>query len=305
MNKIISLFTLAILFMNCSKSTTDEEQVTIKDHEHDKTIEVVTEDLQAAIDKKEYDKIIELINNGLDLNTVLKDGLSLLCWAIRNDDIKLSEVLINKGADVNFKTKSGSTPLSIALYRASDELVYLLIDSDINWTFSTNNGYNYFESAMLHERINALHYMLQNEKALNSIINKDSIIVRCIYHWQDEIEDILNILIVHGYKVKTEYPLLYFAIFENKYGILKWFLDYGISPTDLTPDNITPLEFALEERDNIYLRGSDAAKKESDKIVRLLYERIDKDSRDAIAKDGIEQLMKDRIEKQRLEVEER
>jgi ankyrin repeat protein len=234
-----------------------------------------TDDLQTAIQNSDYNKIVKLLDAGVNPNTILKAGDTLLTWAVKHKAQKLIEVLLKRGADVNMPSLSGYTPLNLAFPRLTDETILLIINQGVNWRYLDAKKYTYFENAMIHNRINVLRHMLRYEELVQSVINKDVLSMEFIYYWCDGMEDIIERLISCGYRLRTDYQLLHAAVFENKYNAVKWLLDYGFSPTDKKDSDETPLEAALSRQHGLrILEGTEEDLKESERIIELLEERI-------------------------------
>jgi serine/threonine-protein phosphatase 6 regulatory ankyrin repeat subunit A len=75
-----------------------------------------------------------LINQGLDVNSLDKDGYTMLYYVLKNNkDLKMAKKLIEAGADVNLPSSNGMTPLLIATSKANElQLKKINISDDEN-----------------------------------------------------------------------------------------------------------------------------------------------------------------------------
>lgn len=81
------------------------------------------EDMEEALIRRDSSAVIELIKRGVDINTVDRDGNSLLIQAVRRDVPELFDYLLQRRARVNSRNKHGETALSIASF--SGKMVYV------------------------------------------------------------------------------------------------------------------------------------------------------------------------------------
>lgn len=80
---------------------------------------------RATIDR-EFDDIRKLILDGLDINIVLEDGVTLLMEAVHSEDIELVKELVNLGADVNIQQAGGYTALWLSASYGCEEIFNFL-----------------------------------------------------------------------------------------------------------------------------------------------------------------------------------
>jgi len=297
--------------MNCVKPPVEEPQVTEKPQVVDRSQN--NKELQTAIKNEKYDKALELIDKGLSPNTFFENGDTPLIWAIENRSVfsmekfsrdqeielgKFIEALIKKGADVNLLSLDGYAPLNMALSRHFDEIAILIIDQGVDWNFTDKNKFNYFESALFYKRINVLRYILKFDEAIKSTINRDALSIYFIYYWFDGVEEIIDVLMSHGFKLDTSKPLLQTALFDNNYGAVKWLLEHGITENDATDPlfaSSTILDIAFSGRRGIrrtenteesYEKGL----KNSDKIINLVLKHLEGDNYKQRSRDEINQM---------------
>ena len=104
----------------------------------DKTHEELTfeqsSDLKAAFDTGNLDLFKEVFrkNPGLDLNTTMNDGETLLTSAIKNDYREIRNFLIEKGAATDRLNTNKESPLIAATVAGYLESVKILIDHDVD-----------------------------------------------------------------------------------------------------------------------------------------------------------------------------
>lgn len=87
---------------------------------------------QAIKNPAAYNVVLELLNLGLSVNSVNKNGDSLLMKAIRSGSLIVVHELLENGADVNYRSPSGETPLLCALETNNEEMIRALIDGHVD-----------------------------------------------------------------------------------------------------------------------------------------------------------------------------
>jgi ankyrin repeat protein len=255
MNKIDILLFVLFFIVNCSKAFSDN--------------------LESAIERKEYDMVISLINKGLNPNTILRNGDTLLMRAIKDDAAEVIEVLIKNNVDMNLISLSGNHPLNTALFISADDIVFLIINQNIDWSYVDKKGFTFFENALLHRRINVLRYMLGYDEAVNSVIHKKGLSVKFMDYWCDGMGDIVDYFISRGFVLEINYQLISSAIFKNKYDAVKWLFDHGVSPYDTNDPDETALDLAMDRRHGLHvLEGTEEDVRESERIIQLIKERM-------------------------------
>lgn len=88
--------------------------------------------LAKAIHKGDREKIKALIREGVDPNSIGKDGTSLLFWAIMVDSTKGFDFLLQEGADPTLCDKDGRTMLHIAAMAGNSEFLKILLDHGVD-----------------------------------------------------------------------------------------------------------------------------------------------------------------------------
>lgn len=75
----------------------------------------------------DLNKVQQFIREGADVNSIDKEGVPVLCWAIDSGKIDVIQELLEAGADVNTTFDVGLTPLMISVGRGRTDILRLLI----------------------------------------------------------------------------------------------------------------------------------------------------------------------------------
>lgn len=98
--------------------------------------------LQAAY-RSDTGQVVDLLRRGMDVNTVDKEGQTLLMIAVRNDNLELARFLIANGANPDRKNPYGDTALMLAALAGQREMTALILQG---------------KPSLNHSGWNALHY---------------------------------------------------------------------------------------------------------------------------------------------------
>jgi len=93
------------------------------------------ENMEAALIRRESPVVIDLIKRGLDVNTVDREGNTLLVQSVRQDMPELFEYLITNRAHLNTRNKNGETALSIAAFSGEFPYVKRLVEAGAEVNF--------------------------------------------------------------------------------------------------------------------------------------------------------------------------
>ena len=87
------------------------------------------EDLEEALIRGDTPAAIALLNRGIDVNTVDRQGNTLLTQAIQRDLPELFEHLLQRRARLNTRNRNGESALSIAAYAGRMKYVQRLVEA--------------------------------------------------------------------------------------------------------------------------------------------------------------------------------
>ena len=93
------------------------------------------DDLEEALIRQDPDAAITLIKRGLDVNTVDKQGDTLLIQAVKRDMPQLFDYLLQHRARLNTRNRNGETALSIAAYHGREQFVRRLVEAGAEINF--------------------------------------------------------------------------------------------------------------------------------------------------------------------------
>jgi ankyrin repeat protein len=93
------------------------------------------EDMEEAMTRDDTDAAIALVGRGMDVNTVDRQGNTLLIQSIRRDLPELFDYLMQRKARVNMRNRNGETALSIAAYLGYARYVRRLVDAGAEVNF--------------------------------------------------------------------------------------------------------------------------------------------------------------------------
>ncbi len=87
------------------------------------------EDLEEALIRSDSGAAIDLIKRGIDINTVDRQGNSLVTQSVQRDLPELFDYLLQRRARVNTRNKNGESALSIAAYHGRAKYVQRLVEA--------------------------------------------------------------------------------------------------------------------------------------------------------------------------------
>lgn len=138
-----------------------------------------------------------LIKAGAKVNVKNSTGFTPLMAAVLNDHLKAAKVLISAKANVNARTPDGTTPLIMASRTDDVRMIKMLINAGADIHARNSKGVHPLEIAISAEKEEALKTLLSAEPEINS--------------------------------PQVQYHFLQ-AVVTNKTGIVKAFLQKGVSP---------------------------------------------------------------------------
>lgn len=93
------------------------------------------EDLEEALIRSDSDAVIRLIQRGVDINTVDRQGNSLVIQSVQRDLPELFDFLLQRRARINVRNKNGESALSIAAYHGRATYVQRLVEAGAEINF--------------------------------------------------------------------------------------------------------------------------------------------------------------------------
>ena len=93
------------------------------------------EDMEEALIRSDPAAAIELINRGVDVNTVDRNGNTLLMQSVQRDVPELFDYLIKRRARLNPRNRNGESALGIAAYRGHFDYVRRLVEAGAEVNF--------------------------------------------------------------------------------------------------------------------------------------------------------------------------
>jgi len=93
------------------------------------------EDMEEALLRSDSVSVIELVKRGMDVNTVDRQGNTLLIRAVRGELAELFDYLLQRRARLNLRNRSGETALSIAAYTGNLPYVRRLVEAGAEVNF--------------------------------------------------------------------------------------------------------------------------------------------------------------------------
>jgi ankyrin repeat protein len=93
------------------------------------------EDMEEALIRGDANAVIALINRGMEVNTVDRQGNTLLIQSIRRDLPELFDYLMQRRARVNMRNRNGETALSIAAFLGRANYAQRLVEAGAEVNF--------------------------------------------------------------------------------------------------------------------------------------------------------------------------
>ncbi|MDR0440721.1 MAG: ankyrin repeat domain-containing protein [Candidatus Accumulibacter sp.] len=93
------------------------------------------EDMEEAMTRGDVNAVIALINRGMEVNTVDRQGNTLLIQSIWRDLPELFDYLMQRKARINMRNRNGETALSIAAYLGRAQYVQRLVEAGAEVNF--------------------------------------------------------------------------------------------------------------------------------------------------------------------------
>ena len=129
------------------------------------------ENMEAALIRGESATAIDLIKRGMDINTVDREGNTLLVQAVRKDMSTLFDYLIRNRARLNTRNKNGETALSIAAFTGKFPYVKQLVDAGADVNFY---GWAPLAYAAYNGHMEIVDYLLKHGAAIDATTENGS-----------------------------------------------------------------------------------------------------------------------------------
>ena len=88
--------------------------------------------LDYAVEQNDIGSVLALIHAGADVNARSNTGRTALSWAALHGYIEIARALAQAGADLNVKDAQGGTPFTLAFEAGHFEVVQALIKADVD-----------------------------------------------------------------------------------------------------------------------------------------------------------------------------
>ncbi|MFT3850436.1 MAG: ankyrin repeat domain-containing protein [Propionivibrio sp.] len=122
------------------------------------------EDMEEAMIRQDSSAIIDLLKRGVDVNTVDREGNTLLTQAVKRDIPEAVDYLLAHRARLNTRNKHGETAVSIAAYNGRTAYVKRLVEAgaEINYY-----GWPPLSYAAYNGHLEIVEYLLKHGAEVN------------------------------------------------------------------------------------------------------------------------------------------
>lgn len=196
------------------------------------------------------------IANGSNVNKAFKlsqPDIIPLCFACKNQNIELIQILLDSGADINIVDyeQLGTTPLIIACQQGNTDIVRLLLDSGANINLDCELGFTPLTNACAYEQIEIVRLLVERGADVNLPClegeNPLSVSIEC-----ENIEIIKILLKAPTININQiddlDEPHLIKAVLVGSNEIIEMLINSGANVNIANETNITPLMAGVEER---------------------------------------------------------
>jgi ankyrin repeat protein len=189
-------------------------------------------------------KQIKAVPKG-ELDTLLRNGNTLLHQAVIRHDLDFAEALLEAGAKVDSKSESGETPLSLATASRNQGMILLLVRYGVE-PRSVDEAFRptLLLYALSKEEPRMIEDLLKAGVRLDQA-EEDYVVRRAISRNR---RDILEIFVEHGFNIPDYCERCRVrgiaAFVDVEYDVLRYLLEHGAPPDQLDPGTeYTPLTF--------------------------------------------------------------
>ena len=113
-----------------------------------------------AVKKSNYEKVIEMLEKGVTTNIQDDEDMTLLAYALRNDDEKMFELLLKNDADVNEQILRKTSLLTFYIKSKKSKLLVRLLKADADINFQDSIGMTPMMHAIENINIDAIKLLL-------------------------------------------------------------------------------------------------------------------------------------------------
>lgn len=183
-------------------------------------IEALNEKLVVASQMGDIAHAITLLQAGADVNYVDAAGYLPIHYACKDGHRDLVHLLLQHGSDFNARL-TGHCPIVIAARRGHIDIVRILLENGANVEEKGSAGYPALISALMHDRISTVHFLIEQAGAQVNSMDSDE-----------------NTALHHA--VRSENP--------HALEMIRYLLDNGADVTMVNRRGQNPLQIALYEK---------------------------------------------------------
>ncbi|WP_264707971.1 ankyrin repeat domain-containing protein [Wolbachia endosymbiont (group B) of Agriphila straminella] len=198
-------------------------------------------ELLIAVEKEDLGKVRDNIRRGANVNAQSRLGWVSVFWAIQKDNLNIVKLLINNGADINAKDNESWMPLHWAVQLGSLDVVKYLVERGANINALTADGRTPLDLAAQKNRVNVIEFLkkaqLDLDKELLTAVQDGDL---------NKVEGLANQGAGLNTKGSNDWTLLHFAVFSNKFDIVKFLLDKNANIKAKDVYGNTPLHVAAQ-----------------------------------------------------------
>lgn len=123
------------------------------------------EDMETAMIRRNTSDVLDLLKRGMDINTVDRQGDTLLIQAVREDMPELFDALLKRRPRLDFRNRSGETAISIAAYLGKLDYVRRLAEAGAKIDFP---GWPPLAYAAFNNHPQVVEYLIEKGANINA-----------------------------------------------------------------------------------------------------------------------------------------
>ncbi|WP_425385027.1 ankyrin repeat domain-containing protein [Wolbachia endosymbiont (group B) of Schoenobius gigantella] len=198
-------------------------------------------ELLIAVEKEDLGKVKDNLRRGANVNAQSRLGWASVFWAIQKNNSNIVKLLVNNGADINAKDNESWMPLHWAVQLGSLDVVKYLVERGANINALTADGRTPLDLAAQKNRVNVIEFLkkaqLDLDKELLTAVQDGDL---------NKVEGLANQGAGLNTKGSNDWTLLHFAVFSNKFDIVKFLLDKNANIKAKDVYGNTPLHVAAQ-----------------------------------------------------------